>query len=73
MFYDPNRKTMEIVINNDVLLFSATNEETPYEQLQQHRHRHFVGPSRIYKKKTTTTTTTHKDNLRLKRVKRICK
>ena len=42
---------MEIVINNDVLLFSATNEETPYEQLQQHRHCHFVGPSRIYKKK----------------------
>ena len=42
---------MEIIINNEVLLFSATNEETPYEQLQQHRHCHFVGPSRIYKKK----------------------
>ena len=26
-------KQLEIVINNDVLLFSATNEETPYEQL----------------------------------------
>ena len=25
-------KQLEIIINNDVLLFSATNEETPYEQ-----------------------------------------
>ena len=26
-------KQWEIMINNDVLLFSATNEKTPYEQL----------------------------------------
>ena len=26
-------KQWEVMINNDVLLFSATNEETPYEQL----------------------------------------
>ena len=26
-------KQWEIMINNDVLLFSATNEDTPYEQL----------------------------------------
>ena len=26
-------KQLEIMINNDVLLFSATNEEIPYEQL----------------------------------------
>ena len=25
--------TVKLMINNDVLLFSATNEETPYEQL----------------------------------------
>ena len=29
-------KQWEIIINNDVLVFSATNEETPYEELLHH-------------------------------------
>ena len=29
----PERKTIGMMINNVVLLFTATNEETPYEQL----------------------------------------
>lgn len=32
----PNRKIMDIMINNVVLLFSATNEEIPYEHLLQY-------------------------------------
>ena len=34
---------MEIIINNVVLLFSATNEETPYQQLLQYS----VGSDRV--------------------------
>ena len=32
---NPDRKTTEILMSNAVLLFSATNEEKPYEQLLQ--------------------------------------
>lgn len=32
----PNRKIMDIMINNVVLLFSATNGEIPYEHLLQY-------------------------------------
>lgn len=31
----PNSKTIEMMINNVALVFSATNEETPYEYLLQ--------------------------------------
>ena len=34
---------LEIMINNAVLLFSATNEETPYEQLLHYLTKEMTG------------------------------
>ena len=36
-------KPLEIMINNAVLLFSATNEETPYEQLLHYLTKEMTG------------------------------
>ena len=47
-------KQWEIMINNDVLLFSATNEETPYEQLLHLLFSFNIENSTIKKKESGT-------------------
>ena len=42
------------MINNNVLLFSATNEETPYEQLQHLLFSFNIENQTIKKKKAST-------------------
>ena len=55
-------KQLEIMINSDVLLFSATNEKTPYEQLL-HLLFSFNVENPTIKKKEVRTVLIEKENI----------